>query len=562
MAASPAASFCDLPPELFPEIIEHLPLVYRPSTLLSLALTCHCIHDAIFPELLYDTVRLEGEDQSLTTLNTLIERAEVLITQDIQKQGNASLSHCIHHICLDSSIETPMNGPNSLDALQKLIEVDGLRHLSSLTLHVIPEWDGTEGDDETEPHLKLPSSFFTSLETKCPNLKRVQISDFFQEFGKEWIEPHIFKIKHLTSIRIESDLLNYPSPTINLSKLSSNLHTLELRLVDYIRGDLIDFDVLLGCTIPNLRALILDRIAVTNPLSTNSFWRAHPGIERLELGRRVLGNWFADFEAEMLPNLKYLQVIILYRLKVSNRLKSCMPCNVNHALVLLPQVSNSLINLYLWGTYNAQGPYLLRVVSPGRVLPALRSLGIHRNSGNSLEPQEGHRWRENENGDVPDGGTRKSARKFDANYIMSLSKAAPNLEELELMGTSDETLESLTTSLSWFSKLKRLTLSGGIDSHNKPFFARSTNWEDYAGFDTYDSKHYGKYASESFDEAARDLANGCCTLDVVTMGNIFAKFSIMDGLSRKIVRKCDGGEVKQLIKTRALGNIISREDEW
>ena len=139
-------------------IIEHLPVVYRPSILRSLALTCHRIHDVVFPELTYDSVWLVGEDQALTTLNMLTARAELVTAQDIQKQGNPSPSHCIHHICLDSSIKTPTHVPNSLDALQKLIDVDGLRHLSSLTLRVDPTG-----------HLKLPSSFFTSLETKCPN---------------------------------------------------------------------------------------------------------------------------------------------------------------------------------------------------------------------------------------------------------------------------------------------------------------------------------------------------------------------------------------------------------
>ena len=37
----------------------------------------------------------------------------------------------------------------------------------------------------------------------------------------------------------------------------------------------------------------------------------------------------------------------------------------------------------------------------------------------------------------------KLARKFDRNYIMSLPKAAPNLDELKLMGTSSDTLVSL-----------------------------------------------------------------------------------------------------------------------
>ena len=38
-------------------------------------------------------------------------------------------------------------------------------------------------------------------------------------------------------------------------------------------------------------------------------------------------------------------------------------------------------------------------------------------------------------------------REFDGNYIMSISKAVPNLEELQLMGTSDDTLVTLPCSL-------------------------------------------------------------------------------------------------------------------
>ena len=124
--------------------------------------------------------------------------------------------------------------------------------------------------------------------------------------------------------------------------------------------------------------------------------------------------------------------------------------------------------------------------------------------------------------------------------------------------------DSLTTSLSRFSKLQHLILSGGINISNPPFFARSSNWEEYVEFYTADVKEedYGKYAPETFDEAARDLANGCRTLNVVTMGNAFGELLIKNGLSRRVVRECDGGTVKQLKKTRALGSIIGREDEW
>jgi hypothetical protein len=126
----------------------------------------------------------------------LIARAELVTAQDIQKQGNPSPSHCIHHIYLDSLITIPIRAPNdSLGALQKLIDVDGLRHLSSLTLQVVCEWDRTEGNDPVIQLFKFPSSFLTSLETKCPNLKRVRFSEFSQEFRKEWIEPYIFSNK-------------------------------------------------------------------------------------------------------------------------------------------------------------------------------------------------------------------------------------------------------------------------------------------------------------------------------------------------------------------------------
>ena len=45
---------------------------------------------------------------------------------------------------------------------------------------------------------------------------------------------------------------------------------------------------------------------------------------------------------------------------------------------------------------------------------------------------------------MSEADARKPARKFDGDYIMSLSKAAPNLEELELMGMSDDTLASFS----------------------------------------------------------------------------------------------------------------------
>ena len=113
-----------------------------------------------------------------------------------------------------------------------------------------------------------------------------------------------------------------PTRTINFSQLPPNLHTLELRIRDMSQEDQIDASGpggLLNCVIPNLNTLILDEFTVSDPTSTNIFWRLHPGIKRLEFGLNVTGSWFDNVEVGMLPNLRYLQVIDLYPCNIENK---------------------------------------------------------------------------------------------------------------------------------------------------------------------------------------------------------------------------------------------------
>jgi hypothetical protein len=179
----------ELPLELFPVISAHLPLAYRPSSLLSLALTCHRFYEVVIPYLLYNAVRVVGEERALRTLNTLIAKAAPVNKEDIQKKGNSSPSHCIHHLCIESittSIRTP---DHSINALQKLIDMDGLRHLSDLTLHIdsrILFFAGT---------LTLPSLFLECLRKKCPHLKNIYLTDLSQEYENKWIERELFSSK-------------------------------------------------------------------------------------------------------------------------------------------------------------------------------------------------------------------------------------------------------------------------------------------------------------------------------------------------------------------------------
>jgi hypothetical protein len=126
--------------------------------------------------------------------------------------------------------------------------------------------------------------------------------------------------------------------------------------------------------------------------------------------------------------------------------------------------------------------------------------------------------------------------------------------------------DSIAASLSHLPKLCQPTLSGVINSIYKPFFPQSYNWKDYAPSNTGGllEKDYGKYALESFKVAVQDLANGCWTLDTVTIGNDLGEFWIEDGngFSMRVVRERLGGPVKGLRRILEWRNMIGKEEEW
>ena len=96
-----------------------------------------------------------------------------------------------------------------------------------------------------------------------------------------------------------------------------------------------------------------------------------------------------------------------------------------------------LVNLSLVNVVDSQALYLLRVITPTGTMSQLRSLGLQIVSSSSI--LEGSTWYEGSDGRISD--TRKRGamptRHFDANYVATLSKATPNLDELELIGHSD-----------------------------------------------------------------------------------------------------------------------------
>ena len=119
MGPSSATHISELPFELFHVISSHFPLAYRPSTLLSLALTCNRLYEVVVPYLLYNAVRVQGEEQASRTLNMLTAKAAPLSEEDIQKKRNSSPSHCIHHLCINTSITIPiLTSDHSINAVR------------------------------------------------------------------------------------------------------------------------------------------------------------------------------------------------------------------------------------------------------------------------------------------------------------------------------------------------------------------------------------------------------------------------------------------------------------
>ena len=118
------------------------------------------------------------------------------------------------------------------------------------------------------------------------------------------------------------------------------------------------------------------------------------------------------------------------------------------------------------------------------ILPALRSLGIERDSGNNPKLPEGHRWREDDNGNVLEADAKRPAKQYDGNsqFIKSsseprgtgtqgyISKRHHSKSSLLFGSLSLRTnaIQESFTSLSRFPKLQRLILSGG-NVGNKAF---------------------------------------------------------------------------------------------
>jgi len=294
----------------------------------------------------------------------------------------------------------------------------------------------------------------------------------------------------------------------------------------------------------NLHTLILDGFDASEDDLVTDFWLCHSDLRKLVLGPNNAGRWFPRFDESMLPNL------IIFA------------GSFDDARVILPHASKRLKRLSLFNTHNAQALYLLRAVTPDGVLPNLQSLSVHlvTSADSRLVALEGNRWREDEKGRITEASKKQAKKWFDGNYIMSINKAAPRLEELELSGTSRDSLESLTNAFSRFVKLNTLVFSGPVNGNYSPFFESSSQWSHYRKWGvSYSSP--APYAPASFEQAARELAGGCPTLEMICVRSRMDRRDKSTDLACRIIRG-DHGSMMDIAMRKVGGMIIEREEEW
>ncbi|KAF9469598.1 hypothetical protein BDZ94DRAFT_1303296 [Collybia nuda] len=468
----PGTTLVTLFPEIFPIIASHLPFYVQSSTLLALGLTDRRLNKIIIPRLLYQKVFLKGEERTLRVLKAFKTEVHGIDKEKIS-QLDANIIPITYHIrrlsiSSELSKEAQKSGVDALTELFNLIDICGLPNLVSLAIHMD---DGLGWNMEDNYKIITNSgrpgrSFWASLKEKCPKVKEISLTGVVDYEENRWFEEsNVYEYQGLERFRLEY-IREYPGEAEStaasglerlfdtLSASFSLLHTLDLSIEDANYVDATVRSGLFTRCFPRLRVLILGKFMARTAEVASEFWTFHPLLERIELAS-IPGNWFNGLSPGVLARLKIL--------------KAPFP----DVRTLLPLLKDQLINLTISSSINGQVPYLLRSVLPNG-LASLRSLGIYQGASNHSRKVnwEGSRWLEDEHGNISESSKRKAARPFDANYIMSLARGAPNLEELELIGESKPPIEPIALALANFSNLKRLyilaTDNGGIDSFVSP----------------------------------------------------------------------------------------------
>ncbi|KAF9477157.1 hypothetical protein BDN70DRAFT_922796 [Pholiota conissans] len=442
-------SFAFIPLELFPLIASFIPLRSASQTLLSLALGNHYLYDIVRP-LLYS--RLILGDETIT----------IKVIQKILDEPRLGMAVTEIYIMTALSMETreEKKPVDAIDGLQKLVDAKLLPRLVALGIHLLDGWE----DPNPRSHLSI--EFWRNLRAGCPQLNSLSlrnVGNYFDQWISGPVIDEIFDIPRLSVLRIEW-VSDTPEESESLRalkqlpRLASSLHTLSLK------SHLQDVDHIIHIDFPHLKWLRLDWFGTGNDVSSiTDFFRRHPQLESLSL-LDCQGEWFSnDIGEGFLPNLKHLQARF---------------DDIRNLVPLLSQ----LTSLSFTQSYNCQVPYLLRSVLPNG-LPNLKSLEIEQARWDDRD-MEGIAWYETLDGKFHVEKRRKKIpRNFMDDYMHSILRGAPNLEELGLHGMTlvSEHLISIAPTMAQFANLKRFYCRGyakklrsGTDAplHRHPFILK------------------------------------------------------------------------------------------
>ncbi|KAF9484204.1 hypothetical protein BDN70DRAFT_872905 [Pholiota conissans] len=447
------APFQSIPPEIFAHITSFIPLHLGPKILLSLVLGNRRFYDIFYP-ILYSRLVLRNEDDA------------IMVFQRILSEEHLGLSVTQIHLMSELSLETRHCAKpfDVLVGLEAMVKNRRLPRLATLNIHLLKGWHYDKHWRLIWGHGRLTVDFWRTLRTECPRLRGLTLRNVGHGPTDTWLSGSVIDeincFTDLSSLRLEfpGSMTGPPAEEVlriinNLPRLASTLHTLSIggELTNGISFFLLDF--------PNLKWLRLHHFTSGHEAHNSmQFFERHPQLESLTLSD-CHNAWFVtDFKGSFLPKLKHLKVGELISIFSSFGDQFVLQAgfeDIRRLVHILPQ----LISLAFVNSYNAQVPYLLRSVLP-HGLPSLKSLEIQQSSvGWDSRKLEGVLWYETLDGKFQLATTKKRMpRNLTNEYVYSIVRGAPNLEEFGLQGMyfRSEHLRALAPPLTELSKLERL----------------------------------------------------------------------------------------------------------
>ncbi|KAH6885593.1 hypothetical protein BKA70DRAFT_1337358 [Coprinopsis sp. MPI-PUGE-AT-0042] len=320
-----------LPPELFLQIVDQIPLYARPHTLLSLALCSHYYSQIILPSIIYQHIILRDEASLLAVVDVICQ--------------NTELRPCIRSLHIRAFLtRVVQNGEfPAMTKLRELFEATSLLGLCTMELCLGRlEYGVPVMCDGFNPYSWLGDSFWASLSGCCPNLRRLDIKHHGRLSSPEvtdqrnmfpWNRTSFlnhFKLTHLSlALSPHSGGWNrdHPDDIVKcIAPLSPQLRMLHLSRVTGSGRPISRWSMvaegILALTFPCLEFFTLKAGGArdSNVLAAQ-FWERHPQLRFVDVDRGKSDPIFPSGSlSPILPNLRYLTARVVDIKCVESRL--------------------------------------------------------------------------------------------------------------------------------------------------------------------------------------------------------------------------------------------------